>query len=347
MVSYRQALATNPNDPALWLKLSKAAASKADAQLKQSADNDVSDQADTATNAAMEAFLKSESVAERGDGLTALAHALELKQQWRESILTYRAALALAPDTKIAQHLDAVVAQHGFRVTSNSVDAEAASPRICVVFSDPLPDPNTDLSGYVVVDNAPQAAVEQTQSQICITGIDHGQRYHVKLRAGLPSADGEKLRNDVDLNLYVPDRKPFVGFANNAYVLPAGLGGGLPLTSVNAKTADVVIYRIGDRAMAETVRNGIFQNTLDKSGAEDIADQYGQKAWEGHVDLAQGALNAQSTTAIPDRRRAAQATARRLCRDRQGRRGSLPRLLELGRNAVVHRHRSRPDDGFG
>jgi len=299
MVSYRQALATNPNDPAVWLKLSKAAASKADAQLKQSADNDVSDEADAATNAAMEAFLKSESVAERGDGLTALAHALELKQQWRESILTYRAALALVPDTAVAQHLDAVVAQHGFRVTSNSVDAEAASPRICVVFSDPLPDPNTDLSGYVVVDNAPQAAVEQTQSQICITGIDHGQRYHIKLRAGLPSQDGEKLRNDVDLNLYVPDRKPFVGFANNAYVLPAGLGGGLPITSVNAKTADVVVYRIGDRAMAETVRNGIFQNTLDKSSAEDVADQYGQKSWEGQVDLAQGALNAQSTTAIP------------------------------------------------
>ncbi len=70
-----------------------------------------------------------------------------------------------------------------------------------------------------------------------------GRRYNIKLRAGLPSANGEELRADVELNLYVPDRAPFVGFANNAYVMPAGLGGGLPITSVNAKTADVVIYR--------------------------------------------------------------------------------------------------------
>ena len=115
------------------------------------------------------------------------------------------------------------------------------------MFSDPLPGGGTDLSGYVVVDGAPNVAVETEDTQLCITGVEHGKRYHVKVRAGLPSADKETLRSDVELDVYVPDRSPFVGFANNAYVLPAGLGGGLPITSVNAKTADVVIYRIGDR----------------------------------------------------------------------------------------------------
>jgi uncharacterized protein YfaS (alpha-2-macroglobulin family) len=71
----------------------------------------------------------------------------------------------------------------------------------------------------------------------------------------------------------VPDRTPFVGFANNAYVMPAGLGGGLPITSVNAEAADVVIYRIGDRSIATAVRNGIFQRTLDGYSAEDVANQ--------------------------------------------------------------------------
>ncbi len=65
-------------------------------------------------------------------------------------------------------------------------------------------------------------AVETEDTQLCITGVEHGKRYQVKVRAGLPSADKETLRADVDLNLYVPDRSPFVGFANNAYVLPAG-----------------------------------------------------------------------------------------------------------------------------
>ena len=132
--------------------------------------------------------------------------------------------------------LDKVVAEHGFRITSNEVDAEAATPRICVVFSDPLPAGDTDLSSYVVVDDAPQVAVETDESQICITGVEHGRATTSELRAGLPSANGETLRDDVELNVYVPDRSPFVGFANNAYVMPAGLGGGLPITSVNAKT---------------------------------------------------------------------------------------------------------------
>ena len=297
MSSYRQALAIVHNDPAVWLKLAEAALMRA--KTKDMAETDVANFASAATSAAINAFLLSQSTAERAAGLGTLARALEAKQMWRESIATYRASLALVDDAGLQQRLDKVVAEHGFRVASNSVDAEAATPRICVEFSDPLPDANTDLSGFVVVDGAPQAAISTEQSQICISGVEHGKRYHVRLRAGLPSADGETLRKDVDLNLYVPDRKPFVGFANKAYVLPAGLGGGLPITSVNAKTADITVYRIGDRSMTSAIRNDIFAGTLDGSTANNIADQYGEKSWSGQVDLAQGAPNAESVTAIP------------------------------------------------
>src|SRR5690606_32481868 len=145
-----------------------------------------------------------------------------------------RASLELVDDASRTARLEKVVAEHGFRVASHQIDAESAEPRICAVFSDPLPA--EDLSRYVVVGNAPTAAVETQQNQICVTGIEHGARYAVRLRAGLPSADGEELRSDVNLDLYVPDRSPFVGFANTAYVMPAGLGGGLPITSVNAET---------------------------------------------------------------------------------------------------------------
>src|SRR5690606_4270512 len=123
--------------------------------------------------------------------------------------------------------------------------------------------------------------------------------YALTIRAGLPSADGEVLPANVELNVYVPDRTPFVAFANTAYVMPAGLGGGLPITSVNATSADVAIYRIGDRSIAAAVRNGIFQNDLSGYSAEDIAFQYGDKTFEGTVDLATGEANAMVTTAIP------------------------------------------------
>src|SRR5690606_6106279 len=161
----------------------------------------------------------------------------------------------------------------------------------CAVFSYPLPPPTTDLSSYVTVAGNAQIAVESEQSQLCVSGVEHGKRYALTIRAGLPSADGEVLPANVELNVYVPDRTPFVAFANTAYVMPAGLGGGLPITSVNATSADVAIYRIGDRSIAAAVRNGIFQNDLSGYSAEDIAFQYGDKTFEGTVDLATGEPN--------------------------------------------------------
>jgi len=298
-VSYRQALALNRNDPALWLKLTDVQIERADADLANNNTSSAYDFAQNATYSAVNALLLSESVAERAKGLARLAAGLERRQMWRESIASYRTSIALVDDAGLQGRLDQVVAEHGFRITSNEVDSEAADPRICVVFSDPLPAGDTDLSSYVVVDEAPQVAVETEASQLCLTGVKHGLRYHIRVRSGLPSANGEQLRADADLNVYVPDRTPFVGFANNAYVMPAGLGGGLPITSVNASSADIVIYRIGDRNIATAVRQGIFQGNLDGYSAEDVADRYGQQEFEGTVDLSKGQSNDMTTTAIP------------------------------------------------
>jgi len=294
LVSYRQALAINANDPSLWLKLGKAVMERAETTSNSSEGYDF---AVTGTYAAINALLQTTVLAERAEAMGLLGRALERREMWREAIATYRTAVALVDNAELVARLDKAVAEHGFRVTDNQVDSESASPRICAVFSDPLP--SQDLSQYVVVADNPQVAVETESSQICLTGIDFGSRYNIKLRAGLPSANGEELRADVELNVYVPDRSPFVGFANNAYVMPAGLGGGLPITSVNAETAEVVIYRVGDRSIATAVRNGLFQRTLDGYSAEDVANTSGEKVWEGEVDLGRSESNQMITTAVP------------------------------------------------
>src|SRR6218665_3829964 len=186
MVSYRQALAINPNDPSVWLALSKMLALRTDSE--RALGNGTYDLAANTTYAALLSFLQSETKAERADALAALAGGLERREMWREAIATYRASLALVDNVELQATLDRVVAEHGFRVTSNQVDAEAATPRICAVFSAPLPPGSTDLSSYVSVEDAPQLAIETENSQICVTGVDHGRRYNVKVRAGLPSA---------------------------------------------------------------------------------------------------------------------------------------------------------------
>ena len=298
MVSYRQALGINDNDPALWLKL--AAETEARADIEAAAGNGTYDLSVNGSYAAMNAWMLAETRQEKAAALAAFGKSLERREMYRESIASYRESVKLIDDTVLQARLDKVVAEHGFRVTTHQVDAEAAEPRICAVFSEPLPaGGDTDISSYVVVRDAPTVAVETEQSQICVTGVEHGRRYAITLRAGLPSAAGEELREDVELDLFVPDRSPFVGFANTAYVMPAGLGGGLPITSINAESADIVIYRIGDRGIAQAVRSGVFQRTLDGYSAEDVANTYGEKTWEGQVDLAQGAPNAMGVTAIP------------------------------------------------
>ncbi len=299
MLNLRQALAINGNDPAVWLELAELALTQADAVAGQSEGDNSYDLGVVGTSAALNGFLASEGEAERAYGLSLLGRGLARREMWREAIATYRASIALANDPATAERLEQAVAEHGFRVVSHEVDAEAVSPRICVVFSDPLPAGDTDLTPFVMVENAPTLAVETETSQICLDGAEHGRRYEIRLRAGLPSADNETLRKDVALSVYVPDRSPFVGFANNAYVLPAGLGGGLPISSINAETAEAVIYRIGDRSIAAAVRNNVFRGTLTGYSAETVANDYGEKLWEGEVDLATGARNAMTTTALP------------------------------------------------
>lgn len=299
IVSWRQALGIVANDPSLWLKLSKAQLDRAAVETTNGNSSAAYDFASVGSWAAINGLLRTEETSQRAEALALFGKSLEYRDMWREAIATWRASLALVDDATRSASLEQLVAEHGFRVVDNSVDSEAATPRICAIFSDTLPGGDTDLASYVTVAGESRVAVEVSDTQLCVTGVEFGKRYQMKLRAGLPSANGETLRKDVDLALYVPDRTPFVGFANNAYVMPSGLGGGLPITSVNAKTADVVIYRIGDRNIANAVRNGVFQSTLDGYSAEDVADRYGEKGWEGKVDLAQGAPNVMVTTAIP------------------------------------------------
>ncbi|MCB1518532.1 MAG: alpha-2-macroglobulin family protein [Hyphomicrobiaceae bacterium] len=297
-VLYRQALGVMDNDLNVWLRLTGATQTLFDLSLKSSRSGDYS-LATEVTYEAINAYLRSEGTAERAATLAALARGLEDRQMWHEAIVTYRQSLSLVDDGPLQARLEKVIAEHGFRIVSHEVDAEAAQPRICAVFSESLPSGDTDLSSYVTIAGNSRLAIETEDDQICVEGVSHGERYEITLRTGLPSASGEKLRNDVNLSVFVPDRSPFVGFANDAYVMPAGLGGGLPISSVNADTADVAIYRIGDRSIATAVRDGLFQSNLSEYSAEDIAYESGEKIFEGQVDLASAPLNQMVVTAIP------------------------------------------------
>lgn len=287
------ALSLADEDPKAWLEFGRANLGRAG----QTYDERQQIQ-DRATSAAINAYLRSEDDSSRAAALLLLTDALERRQIWRPAIKALRAAIALRPNADLQTRLDTMVAQYGFRIVSHTVDADSDAPRICVTFSDPIPVSMAGLADFVTAEGGPGLAIEPESTQICVDGVRHGSRYRIQIRAGLPAVDGEVLSQTAVIDVFVPDRSAWVGFAGTAYVLPAGPQPTIPIQSINAPEAEVQIYRIGDRSLAFALREGIFLSQLEPYRAEDIAYTYGQLIWEGALEIT-GELNQMTTTAIP------------------------------------------------
>ncbi|WP_186008280.1 hypothetical protein, partial [Salmonella enterica] len=84
---------------------------------------------------------------------------------------------------------------------------------LCLQFSEGLASGQVDFAKFVSVDGKDQQTVTAENEQLCIEGLEHGQRYKVQVRSGLPSSVEEELQKNIEIAVYVPDRKPFVRFS--------------------------------------------------------------------------------------------------------------------------------------
>ena len=290
---YAAALRLNPDDGLLWSNLAEAAlaAKPSDWQTQQRLKQD-------ATGAAINAYLRSRAPAERAGLLALVGRTLAKREEWRTAIRAMRGSLALAESSDVRAALDRLVAEHGFRVTGQRVDSDAASPRICIQFSDPLAAGQPNLADFVRVDGHADLPVEPEARQICVDGVRHGEQYRVGVRAGLPAADGEVLAKGSDLDVYVRDRAPAARFLGRAYVLPKGGDAAIPVVSVNTELLDASVYRIGDRGLVQAMADGVFRKQLDTWTIEQIKDRTGEAVWSGSVEV-RPELNREVTTAVP------------------------------------------------
>ena len=97
---------------ALWYKLAATTLKQADFALENGNSSEAYDNGYTASSAAINGLLLSESVQDRATGLGALAHALESRSMWREAIATYRASIALVDDGELQARLDKAIELH-------------------------------------------------------------------------------------------------------------------------------------------------------------------------------------------------------------------------------------------
>ena len=291
--AYRGAAALEPKSGAAWLGLAQAVLAVAPAD-----DSDRYRLREEAVSAAIEAVRTSERTDMRADAYAALAEALGRRDLHRPALQSYKASLALVDSPQVQAAYDALHARYGFRIVDYTVDADAASPRICVQFSEELEAGRFDFMPFVTLDGKAPPAVTASGEQLCVDGVEHGERYQVTVRAGIPSVVDETLEKTSTFEIYVRDRASSVRFSGSDFVLPRVGSKGVPAVTINTDEIEVVLYRIGERGLAGAVGDGPFLRQLDQWDAEQIAEETGEMLWTG--TLAVGSeLNTEITTIFP------------------------------------------------
>lgn len=293
MAKFAAAIAITPDDAALWNKLGRAVLAVTPANSVEAAEL----QRNT-TGAAYNSYLLSRTATVRAESLAILAAGLDRRELFRPALQAYEASLSLVPSPSLQAEYEDLKARKGFRIVEHSIDSDTASPRICAQFSEDLVKIGVDYANFVTVDDAAPKGVEAKDRQICVEGLAHGQHYRVTFRPGLPAAIGEVLSTPVVLSIYVQDRAPSARFTGDSFVLPANARRGIPLVTINMDVADMKLYRIGDRSLAQLLSGYQFLRQLDGYDISSIADQMGAPIWEGKLEIA-NELNKEVTTSFP------------------------------------------------
>lgn len=250
-----------------------------------------------AISAAINAYLRASDLSVQVDALDVMAEALEVNRRGRDVIPALRLALSLSPRDDLDAALDEAIAKYGFRIVEHRVDNNAAAPRICAEFSEKLVQVGVDYEPFVRIEGK-GLVVQADESQLCIDGVEHGVRYDVTFRQGLPAGSGEGLHKDVRLALYVKDRTSVARFPGRAYVLPRSAQAALPIETVNVDTLDLKLRRVSDRNLVRAIRESYFGKPLNQYEDQRFASDLAQEIWTGQADVP-NTLNADMTTRLP------------------------------------------------
>ena len=250
-----------------------------------------------AQDAAINGYLRAGPDGARVTALGVLAEALERRGRGRDMIPALRLASDIQPRDEILAALDTAIGKYGFRITDSSVESDTDAPRICAQFSEDLVKAGVDYGPYLRLPE-PGLVVQADERQLCIDGVEHGKRYRVTFRRGLPAASGEVLQKDVELTHYVQDRSPNVRFPGRAYVLPKSADAALPVETVNVDTLELVLRRVSDRNLIRAIQQEYFARPLSHWQEEDFADSVAEEVWTGTAEVG-NELNADMTTRLP------------------------------------------------
>ncbi|MBL8572131.1 MAG: alpha-2-macroglobulin family protein [Hyphomicrobiaceae bacterium] len=289
----RQSIAALPTDWQAWRLLAEAAV-----EISPKDYSEKWQMQQVGLTAAYAAYQRTTSASDEADALATLSYAYSHREYWRAAIDTMKLSIERKDDPERRDRYVELREEHGFRILDYKVDSDSASPRVCVEFSEDLSRTQKDFSPFVVVSGAKKPAIVAEGQQLCVEGMEHGGKYQIVVRQGLPSTVGEALLKNADYDIYVRDRAPAVRFSGRNYVLPRTGQEGLPVTSVNTSEVAIGLYRIGDRSLLETLRNGGFLDQISPYQANQIGEEKGKAIWRGSL-ATKSDLNQDVVTAFP------------------------------------------------
>lgn len=285
---FKNALSQKKDDGALWLEAARIGAR---------VDNNI-DIAGQAAFAAYNGYLLSRTASVRADSLAIMAAAFDKAENYRPGLESYKASLKIVESKVVRAAFADLRARQGFRVTGNTVDNDSATPRACVQFSEQLVKSGVDYASFVQLDGKTPEALEAKDNQVCVEGLEHGKRYKLSLRAGLPSVYDESIEAPVELDVYVQDRSAMVRFTGDSFVLPGTARRGIPIVSVNTEKAELKLYRVGERNLAQLLANSQFLTQVDGYTADRLENEVGQLVWQGSIEI-KSDVNKEVVTSFP------------------------------------------------
>ncbi len=191
-----------------------------------------------------------------------------------------------------------------------SLTTDRGEPEACLHFSRELDGSGkVKYADFVEIEPATKAAFTVTRERLCIGGLAYGTDYDVKLRAGLPAADGAKLPGDQPVDVAFGERPPVVAFQRNGHILPRQTSAGVPLTTVNVSKVQVQVYRVGERllprlgkaaARHDSDEEGEDRKSMDVWALENFRNNQAALVWSGTMEV-KNVQNTATTTTIPVR----------------------------------------------
>lgn len=294
--SFASAVAADSEDARAWLGLARALLSIKPDPNRPSERYDLNL---NASAAAYRAYHRASQTTTRAAALAALGEALARRSYWRPAIEAYAGSLELGEAQAVREAYDKLRAEHGFRMVDYRIDSDTGAARLCLMFSEALSRAKgADLSKFIAVDGKDPKSLAAEGKQLCLEGLSYGQRYEVTIRSGLPSDVGEALEKPATVAVYVPDRVAEARFTGRGYVLPSRGQQGIPIVTVNAKSVEVELYRISDRGLAGSLRDGDLQRQVTSYELDDIRLRQGQRVYKGSLDVAEKP-NVEVTTGFP------------------------------------------------